>query len=213
MENKQNSSSIYSINFNFQETAPWNIGKPQPGLIGLFKKYPLSGPVLDIGCGAGDLSIAIARLGFQTLGMDSSDNAIEISKRKRDSLDPNGKDLLGFQTGDALKPSLLNRQFGSIVDSGFYHLFDQNTRDELAGELLKSLTVGGRYYLLGFAISSPISNAPKQVTQDEIRKRFGPEKGWKIVDWESTEFITAFPAPRDKVPAICACVEKSSENP
>jgi hypothetical protein len=60
MENRQTPSPIYSINFNFQETAPWNIGKPQPNLIKLFEQYPLSGPVLEIGCGAGDLAIAIA---------------------------------------------------------------------------------------------------------------------------------------------------------
>ena len=126
------------------------------------------------------------------------------------SLKPEVKALLDFRVGDALKPSHLNRQFGSSVDSGFYHLFDQFKRDELAEELFKSLSAGGRYYVLGFAIAPPVPGAPKQVTQDEIRKRFGRDKGWNILALGPAEFVTAFPPPRDRVPATCACVEKSS---
>jgi SAM-dependent methyltransferase len=204
------SSNIYSINFNFQENAPWNIGKPQPILIKLFEKYSLTGPVLDIGCGAGDLSISIANLGFQVLGIDISENAIEICKNKITSLKPEVKSLLDFRICDAFKLTQLNKKFGSIVDSGFYHLFDQNIRDELADELFNSLILGGRYYLIGFAINSPIPGAPKQVTQDEIRKRFRPEKDWKILNLEMTEFITVFAPPRDRIPAVCACIEKAA---
>ena len=206
----QHSPAIYSINFNYQENAPWNIGKPQPGLIKLFDRHPLEGTILDIGCGAGDLAMAIASRGFRTLGIDLSEKAIEICKNKANALKPEIKGSLDFHCGDALKPSQLNRQFGSIVDSGFYHLFNESTRNELVDELFKSLTGGGRYYLLGFAIDSPIPHAPRQVTQDEIKSRFGRENGWSILSLESAEFITTFSSPRDRIPATCACMEKAA---
>jgi len=208
MGSDNNAHGIYLINFNYQENAPWNIGKPQPALVQLFDNYPLSGPVLDAGCGAGDLAISIANRRHKTLGIDLSENAVEIAKGKVPTLKPEVQTLLDFRVGDALKPSLFGNWFDAIVDSGFYHLFDQNTRDEYAGELFSSLNAGGRYYLLGFAIDSPIPNAPKQVTQDEIRKRFNQGNGWNILSLEPAEFITMFPRPRDKIPAFSACIEK-----
>jgi hypothetical protein len=126
------------------------------------------------------------------------------------SLKPEVKNLLEFHVGDALKPSLLNRQFGSIVDSGFDHLFGQVEREQLSGEFFNSLVKGGRYYLLGFAIEPPLPNAPKQVTQMEIEKRFSRENGWQILEMGQAEFLTALPPPRGKIPAVCACIEKMS---
>ena len=210
MDKSDDEARIISLNANYQGNAPWNIGKPQPALVKLFDKYPLKGPVLDAGCGAGDLAIAIANRGYPVLGMDLSDKAIDICKNKMNSLKPEVKNLLEFHVGDALKPSLLNRQFGSIVDSGFYHLFGQVEREQLSGEFFNSLVKGGRYYLLGFAIEPPLPNAPKQVTQMEIEKRFSRENGWQILEMGQAEFLTALPPPRGKIPAVCACIEKMS---
>jgi SAM-dependent methyltransferase len=203
-----NTSSLYIPGSHYQESAPWNIGSPQPALIGLFDKYPLSDAVLDVGCGAGDLAVSIAQRGHSVLGIDLSEEAIEICKGKVGHLNPEIQPLIDFRVGNALKPSQYNRQFGSIVDSGFYHLFGETEREQLVGELFKSLSAGGRYYVLGFAINSPLPNAPKQVTQAEIKQRFTQSKGWNILELQSAEFLTALPSPRDKIPAILACVEK-----
>lgn len=211
MDKSNNEARIISLNANYQGSAPWNIGRPQPALEKLFDKYPLNGPVLDAGCGAGDLAISIANRGLPVLGMDLSDKAIDICKSKKASLKPEVQTLLEFRVGDVLKPSHLNRQFGSIVDSGFYHLFGQIERDGLAKEFLNSLAKGGRYYLLGFAIAPPLPHAPKQVTPMEIEKRFSQENGWKILELGQDEFITALPPPRGRIPAICACMENAGK--
>jgi SAM-dependent methyltransferase len=203
-----NASSLYIPNIYYQRNAPWNIGKPQPALVKLLDKYPLSDTVLDVGCGAGDLALSIAKRGYSTLGIDLSEEAIDLCKNKAGSLNPEIQHLIYFRVGDALKPSQFYTQFGSIVDSGFYHLFDETEREQFADELFKSLNTGGRYYLLGFAINSPLPNAPKQVTQTEIIKRFTPTKGWNILELQSAEFLTVLPPPRDRIPAILACIEK-----
>jgi hypothetical protein len=54
----------------YGETPPWDIGAAQPDLIALFNEYPPAGPVLDLGCGTGDLALALARRGLTVLGID-----------------------------------------------------------------------------------------------------------------------------------------------
>lgn len=208
MDENDNDSSLYLPNSNYQRNAPWSIGKPQPALVKLFDKYPLFESVLDVGCGAGDLAISIVQRGYSTLGIDLSEEAIEICKSKIGSLQPEIQRLIDFRVGNGLKPSQFNKQFGSIVDSDFYHLFDETERDQFVDELFKSLNTGGRYYLLGFAINPPFPNAPKQVTQMEIEKRFTRAKGWNILELQSVEFLTVLAPPREKIPAISACIEK-----
>jgi cyclopropane fatty-acyl-phospholipid synthase-like methyltransferase len=208
MDTKNSSPSLYSINSDYQGNAPWNIGKAQPSLIRLFDKYNLSGSVLDVGCGAGDLSISIAKRGCSVFGIDLSDKAIEICQSKISSLEPSIQSNIEFRLGDALNPSQLGRQFNSIVDSGFYHLFDQIERDKFAAELSMSLIPGGQYFLLGFAINSPLPNAPKQITKTEIEDRFSRSKGWNILEVEPSEFFTMLATPREKLPALSACIEK-----
>jgi SAM-dependent methyltransferase len=193
--------SVYKEGF-----APWDIGKPQPALTALFDKYPLIDPVLDVGCGAGDLALAIANRGYSVLGIDLAEKAIEKCKSKAALAQPEVRNLTEFRLGDALNISQLNKQFGSIVDSGFYHIFGQAERDRFIEEISKSLNTGGRYYLLGFAIDSPMPNAPKQVTRKELEEKFSRTKGWNILEISSAEFITA--SSRGNVSATAACIEK-----
>lgn len=47
-------------------------GEPYPELIAFFKTYPKKGKLLDLGCGQGRDAIAIARLGYQVVGIDNS---------------------------------------------------------------------------------------------------------------------------------------------
>lgn len=113
--------------------------------------------------------------------------------------------LLDFQVTDGLRPSLLQRQFGSVVDSGFYHLFEPEECELFIGELASILLLGGRYYLLAFDIDFQMPNLPRQVSAEELRTRFTPEKGWRILDLRSAEFHSRVAPP---VPAVQACIER-----
>jgi cyclopropane fatty-acyl-phospholipid synthase-like methyltransferase len=202
-----NRPAFFDSMYNAQ--APWDIGKAQPALTALFDKYPLTGPVLDVGCGTGDLAIAIARRGFPVLGVDMAEKAIDTCKSKTALLEPEIQNMLDFRVGDALDFTQFNRQFGAIVDSGFYHIFGRDERDRFIDGIFKSLKIGGRYYLLGFAIDSPMPNTPKQVTRTEIEEHFSGVKGWNILEAIPAEFITL--SPRGNIPAIAACIEKTAE--
>ena len=192
------------FNSVYQDVAPWDIGAPQPAMVSLIKKYPPVNPILDLGCGSGDLSIYLAQLGYQVVGIDFVESAIAIAKDKLDSLSPEIAQLLSFQVADAFKPSRLRKKFGTVVDSGFYHLFNPDQCDQLVEEVSSILLPNGYYYLHEFAIEFPVPNVPRKITVEEIQTRFTLEKGWRIKEIQTVEFLSRVAPP---VPATCACIQ------
>jgi ubiquinone/menaquinone biosynthesis C-methylase UbiE len=184
--------------------APWDIGAPQPAMAALIEKYPPTNPILDIGCGSGDLAIYLARLGDHVVGIDFVECAIKRAQDKAGSLPRETARLLSFQVADALRPSLLNQKFGAVMDSGFYHLFNSEQCDRLIEEIASILLPNGCYYLHEFAIEFPAPNMPRQITVDELQTRFTADKGWHIREIQTVEFLSRVAPP---VPAICACME------
>ena len=164
----------------YGETPPWDIGEAQPDLIALFNEYPPAGPVLDLGCGTGDLALALARRGLTVLGIDLAEAAIHQARAKAAAVADVGR-LTEFRVGDALHPAQFPGPFGSVVDSGFFHLFGPLDRERLARDLAATLADGGRYYLLGCAFDSLIPNALRQVREAELRALFTPEHGWRVL--------------------------------
>jgi SAM-dependent methyltransferase len=188
----------------YRETPPWNIGAVQPALLALFDEYPPTAPVLDVGCGSGDLAIALAQRGLHAVGVDVVEAAIAQARAKAEAEPPEVARLLEFQVGDALRPTLLQRRFGAVVDSGFFHLFEQDQRDAFARELADTLLPGGRLYLLEFATEFDMPNTPRKVTEDELWARFNAENGWRILSVRPAQFESRI-AP---VPAVAACIER-----
>jgi cyclopropane fatty-acyl-phospholipid synthase-like methyltransferase len=195
------------FNSVYQDIPPWEIGAPQPAMAALLDKYPPSSPILDVGCGSGDLSIYLAQLGYHVTGIDFVEKAIANAQEKAAALTPDVAHYLDFQVADALRPSLLQRQFGAVVDSGFFHLFNPEQCDRLVEEVSQILLPGGSYYLHEFSIEFPMSNMPRNIDAQEIQARFTPEKGWHIKEIQTVEFLSRVAPP---VPAICACVERLS---
>lgn len=188
----------------YLDTPPWDVGGAQPAMSALLAEFPPEGPVLDVGCGSGDLAIALAGGGLEVLGIDFVDAAIAHARDKAGALPPEVARRLEFRVADALRPSLLGRRFGSVVDSGFHHLFDPGQCDRFADELASTLRPGGRYYLLAFAVEFPIPHSPRRIGEDELRARFTPEGGWRVRAIRPAEFLSRV-AP---VPAVAACIER-----
>jgi SAM-dependent methyltransferase len=195
------------FNAVYQDIPPWEIGVPQPAMSALLNQYSPTSPILDLGCGSGDLSIYLAKLGYPATGIDFVEKAITNAREKAGSLSPEVARLLDFQVADALRPSLLQRQFGAVVDSGFFHLFDPEQCDSLIDEVAQTLLPGGCYYLHEFAVEFPIPNMPRQIHPEELLSRFTLEKGWRIKEIRSVEFLSRVAPP---LPATCACIERVS---
>lgn len=188
----------------YRETPPWDVGGPQPALAALIDTFPPEGPILDVGCGSGDLAIALVRDGHQVLGVDIVAAAIEQARARAAALDPAIAGRVTFQIADATRPAQLNRHFGAVVDSGFFHLFDPEPCDRFVDELAAALRPGGRYYLLAFAVTFAIPHAPRGIDAEEIRARFTRERGWQILEVRAAQFLNRVAA----APAICACIER-----
>lgn len=192
----------------YRDVPPWDIGAPQPAMAALLARYPPMDPVLDVGCGSGDLCLYLAQLGHQVVGIDFVEAAIARAEERKSSLARDTADLVNFRVADALKPSRLGRQFGSVVDSGFFHLFDPEDCNLFVDELSNALLPGGRYYMHEFAVEFPVAGMPRQITAEEIQARFTPDQGWQIKEIQPVEFLSRVAPP---VPAICACIERLPE--
>lgn len=184
---------------------PWDIGAPQPAMQALLAAYPPASPILDVGCATGDLSLYLAKLGHQVLGVDFVASAIAEAQEKARLLPPTAASQIEFIVADALKPTLLRQSFGAVVDSGFLHLLDPSESDSFIGEVARVLSPGGRYYLHEFAVEFPVPNVPRSVSAVELLARFTPEKGWRILELQPVTFLSRVAPP---TPAICACLER-----
>ena len=187
----------------YEDVPPWDVGGAQPAMADLLSALPPTGPVLDLGCGSGDLAIFLARAGLEVVGIDFVQAAIDHARRKASAPGAGISGGIELLVADALRPSLLGRTFGAVVDSGFFHLFTPEQCDRLVDEVGSVLLPGGRYYLHEFATEFPVPNTPRQVTAEELRARFTVASGWRILELRSAEFQSRI-AP---VPAVAACVE------
>jgi SAM-dependent methyltransferase len=124
----------YHIDYDelYRDTAdsggpPWDIGGPQPALARVLDDGVKGPKVLDVGCGAGDLAIALARRGYEVTAIDISRVAIDMARAKAA-----GEGLaVHFEVQDARELSLPSAPFDSVFDSGLLHTLHRRGGGEL----------------------------------------------------------------------------------
>ncbi|HEX2805947.1 MAG TPA: class I SAM-dependent methyltransferase, partial [Kineosporiaceae bacterium] len=84
---------------------------------------------------------------------------------------------LGFEVADVLA---LGREptFDTILDSGLFHVFDDDARDRYVTSLASLLRTGGNCYLMCFSDRQPGDLGPRRVRRDEITTAF--RDGWIV---------------------------------
>jgi cyclopropane fatty-acyl-phospholipid synthase-like methyltransferase len=161
---------------------PWDIGRPQPTFVGLAEAGLLSGRVLDAGCGTGEHTLLAAAHGADALGVDVSSTAILRAIRKAAERGV----AAGFEVADALALDRLGKTFDTVIDSGLFHVYDDDERARYVVGLASILCVGGTAYLMCFSDRQPGSQGPRRVRQEEIRENFA--NGWTVEDIAPAEF-------------------------
>lgn len=150
----------------------------------------LSGTVLDLGCGLGNLSVEAARRGASVVAVDASPTAIahiqQVAAEEKLALQGIQADLSNYR---------IDRQFDSIVAIGLLMFFGKERALQLLAEIQQHVKPGGRavinvliegttymgmfqpghYYLFG---------------RDELERRFA---GWKVLE----QIHQTFPAPEN----------------
>jgi SAM-dependent methyltransferase len=153
---------------------PWDVGRPQPAFLRLADAGALTGALLDSGCGTGEHTILAAGRGADALGIDISQRAIEIARRKADERGVEAS----FRVHDALHLDALGESFETILDSGLFHVFDDAARARYVTALHVALRPGGHLHLMCFSDRQPGDWGPRRVTEGELRAAF--ESGWRF---------------------------------
>jgi SAM-dependent methyltransferase len=159
-------------------TAPWVIGQPQPAIVDLERSGRIRSTVLDIGCGTGEHTILLTRLGYDVVGVDSAPTAIE---QARENAATKGADAR-FEVADAM--DLGPRVYDTIVDSALFHIFDDIDRPRYVASLHTACRPGGFVHVL--ALSDKGRGFGPEVSEDVIREAFGD--GWALESIEETTY-------------------------
>lgn len=161
---------------------PWDIGRPQPAFVRLADKGLLAGRLLDSGCGTGEQTLLAASHGAEAVGIDLSPVAVARARGKAAGRGLNAR----FEVADALHVGNLGLTFDTVIDSGVFHVFDDQDRIGYVASLASVLRDGGRCFLLCFSDRQPGTFGPRRVRQDELRAAFSD--GWKIASIEADAF-------------------------
>jgi cyclopropane fatty-acyl-phospholipid synthase-like methyltransferase len=167
-------------------TPPWDIGRPQPAFLELAQAGAIRGRVLDVGCGTGEHALMGARLGLEATGIDSAPSAIAIAKAKAQDRGLSAR----FLVWNALQLDELGEEFDTVIDSGLFHVFEDEDRARFVDSLREVIPTGGRYYMLCFSEGEPGEFGPRRVTQEEIRASFGD--GWQVDSIDAARMDVTF---------------------
>jgi SAM-dependent methyltransferase len=162
--------------------APWDIGRPQPAFVRLADSGLLGGQLLDAGCGTGEHTLLAAAHGADATGVDISPRAIG---RAREKAAARGL-AVRFDVANALDLAQLGRTFDTVLDSGLFHVFDDQDRPRYVTSLGSALQPGGTCFLMCFSDRQPGDFGPRRVRRDELAAAFSD--GWNVTSIAADTF-------------------------
>jgi 2-polyprenyl-3-methyl-5-hydroxy-6-metoxy-1,4-benzoquinol methylase len=134
------------------EEIPWNIADP-PELLQSLIMVEVLRPckVMELGCGAGNYVIHLARSGFDAAGVDISENAIEMARKSASRAGV----TCAFTVADVLGDlSGIDAAFDFVYDWELLHHIYPEDRDRYFGNVVRLLKPGGRYLTVSFSEKS-----------------------------------------------------------
>ncbi len=160
-------------------TPPWVIGEPQPAIVELERAGLIRGKVLDVGCGTGEHTILLTRLGYDVLGVDFAPQAVEQAGRNAEAKNVEAR----FDVADAMNLGDQPR-CDTIVDSALFHIFDDTDRPKYVASLHGACRPGGIVHVL--ALSDAGRGFGPEVSDEVIREAFAD--GWVLESLEATTY-------------------------
>jgi SAM-dependent methyltransferase len=153
---------------------PWDIGRPQQAFVRLAEAGSLAGDLLDAGCGTGEHTLLAAQSGARALGIDVSSRAIEAARQKASERSIDAR----FDVLDAMAIGELGESFDTVVDSGLFHVFDDEAALGYVSAVHGALRPGGHLFLMCFSDAEPGEWGPRRVRESDLLAAFS--SGWRI---------------------------------
>ena len=152
---------------------PWDIGGPQPAFARVLDDGVKGPKVLDVGCGTGELALALARRGYEVTAVDFSRVAIEMARSKaaHEGL------AVQFEVQDATALSLPSAPFDSVFDSGLLHSLyrrGDGTEDAYLRQLPGLAAPGANLFVLAISV---YAGQGWGITEEYLRASFA-EPEW-----------------------------------
>jgi SAM-dependent methyltransferase len=147
---------------------PWEIGEPQPALAAVLDEELPGQRVLDIGCGSGELAIALARRGYEVTGIDFSPVAIDLARAKA----ADAGLAVRFEVGDATRLPAPAIPYDAVFDSGLLHSLHRNGGNAAGAYLTllpRLITPGGVLFVLAVSVAAGYDWT---LTEDSLRADF-----------------------------------------
>ncbi|MEY2631744.1 MAG: hypothetical protein RIR00_398 [Pseudomonadota bacterium] len=126
---------------------------------------------LDLPCGDGHHSLAMAELGAQVLAIDNEAYGKQVRAR---ALGASLRDLLVFQSGSLPQPGALgDKAYDVIFCHHGLHTLPYKDAKTAVKQLLKHLKIGGKLFLSTYGLYSELGDTYAD-REETILSRFGP---------------------------------------
>jgi SAM-dependent methyltransferase len=161
---------------------PWDTGTPDPLLVELVESGAIvPGRTLEIGCGTGTNAIFLAQRGFDVLGIDISEVAVDKARAK-------AQGRCRFEAVDFLAATPDGGPFQFVFDRGCFHVFDDDReRARFAQNVAGELVAHGIWLsLMGSTEGAPRDEGPPRRSARDVTNAIEPSL--EIVQLRATEF-------------------------
>lgn len=136
----------------------WDYAYPSQELVTVaaLDLIPSRGNVLDVGCGAGREGVFLAQCGYNVVGLDISEKALAIAKKRSVS----ARVSIRWVLGNALDIPLGNRSVDFVNDRGCFHHIQEKSRPQYGREIARVLKPGGYILLRGSKKKTEVGFVP-----------------------------------------------------
>ncbi|MGA9153311.1 MAG: class I SAM-dependent methyltransferase [Candidatus Nitrosopolaris sp.] len=122
---------------------------------------------LDLGTGPATQAIWLIKKGYNVIGSDLSEAAINRARKVYAS-----EKNVNFIADDIVNTKLKSNEFDYIFDRGCFHVLSPRDRKEYINKVKRILKDNGILFLKCFSDKEPMEEGPYKFSQDEIKDLF-----------------------------------------